>query len=44
MHVSTLQSGQLLWLDRYLNDFQAFVTCLSARDVVPLPGPLDLQI
>jgi hypothetical protein len=29
MHVSTLQCVQLLWLDRYLNDFQVFATCLS---------------
>jgi hypothetical protein len=44
MYISTLQCGHLLWLDRYLNDFQAFATCLSACDVVLLPGPLDLRI
>jgi hypothetical protein len=32
MHVSTLQCAHLLWLDRYLEDFQAFaVTCYTCK-------------
>jgi hypothetical protein len=31
MHVSALQCGHLLWLDIYLNDFQAFASCLDIR-------------
>jgi hypothetical protein len=34
MNVSTLKCGHLLLLNRYLYDFQAFATCLSARGVL----------